>query len=221
VVDLHGLYKPAHVVSGDLFDYLFIDDENILFTIGDVSGKGVPAALFMTIAQTIIKSNATFKGASTIVRKANNELYTNNQHQFFLTLFLGVMNIKTGTLDYCNAAHTPTYILKHNGDIVELSQSHGLPLGLYANKSYSHSKELIEIGDTIILYTDGVTELQNERKIQFGQERFVENLRHVNGLEPEKLVDRIDKSLEIFKGSATQVDDITFMAIKYKGIKKT
>ncbi len=216
-IDLFAIYKPLRIVSGDLFDYFLLDDEHLLFTIGDVSGKGVPAAFFMIVAQTIIKNSASFKSARTIVQKANNKLHTTNQHQFFLTLFLGVLNIKTGVLDFCNAAHTPTYILKLNGDIIELSQSHGLPLGLYPNKQYSSSKTTLEKGDSIVLYTDGITELQNENKIHFGNERFVENLRHLIDCEPENMVNRIEKSLDIFRGKEAQNDDIALMCIKYRG----
>ena len=216
-IDLFAIYKPLRIVSGDLFDYFFVDDDHLIFTMGDVSGKGVPAAFFMIVAQTIIKNNASFKSARTIVQKTNNKLHTTNQHQFFLTLFLGVLNIKTGVLDFCNAAHTPTYILKLNGDIIELSQSHGLPLGLYHNKQYSNSKITLEKGDSIILYTDGITELQNENKIHFGNERFVENLRHLIDCEPENMVNRIEKSLDIYRGKAAQNDDIALMCIKYRG----
>ena len=215
-IDLFAIYKPLRIVSGDLFDYFLIDDEHLVFTMGDVSGKGVPAAFFMILAQTIIKNNSSFKSARTIVQKTNNKLHTTNQHQFFLTLFLGVLNIKTGVLDYCNAAHTPTYILKLNGDIIELIQSHGLPLGLYHNKQYSSSKTTLEKGDSIILYTDGITELQNENKVHFGNERFVENLRHLVDYEPKNMVDRIEKSLDIFRGKVAQNDDIALMCIKYK-----
>ncbi len=215
-INLFAIYKPARIVSGDLFDYFLLDDKHLLFTMGDVSGKGIPAAFFMSVAQTIIKSNATLTKSSIIVKKANNELFTNNGHQFFLTLFLGILNLKTGVLNFCNAAHTPTYILKLNGEIIELSQAHGLPLGLYYNKSYSSSTITLDKGDSIVLYTDGITDLQNENKIHFGNERFVENLRHLVGVEPENLVIQVEKSLEIFKGAAEQVDDITLMTIQYK-----
>ena len=220
-IDLYALYKPARIVSGDLFDYFFIDDENLVFTIGDVSGKGVPAAIFMSVAQTIIKSNATFKKAKNIVNKANLDLYTNNQHQFFLTLFLGVLNLKTGVLHYCNAAHTPTFILKSNGNIAELDHSHGLPLGLYPDKEYSDSKIEIENGDSIILYTDGVTEIQDENNFLFGEERFKENVSHLAGQSPEEIVKRIEKSLNVFKGNVAQSDDISLLVLKYFPKKKT
>lgn len=219
-IDLYAIYKPARIVSGDLFDYFFIDDKNLVITIGDVSGKGVPAAIFMSVAQTIIKSNATFKKAKTIVNKANLELYTNNQHQFFLTLFLGVLNTETGVMHYCNAAHTPTFILKPNGNIVELDQSHGLPLGLYPDKEYSDSKIEIEYGDTLILYTDGVTEIQDENNFLFGEERFKENVSYLAGQSPEDIANRIEKSLSVYKGKARQSDDISFLILKYCPEKK-
>ena len=214
-IDLFAIYKPARVVSGDLFDYFFIDDDNLLFTIGDVSGKGVPSAIFMSVAQTIIKNNAIVKKAKNIVNKANTELFTNNQHQFFLTLFLGVLNVKTGELNYCNAAHTSSFILKSNGSILELNKSHGLPLGLYPDKKYSDSKITIEKGESIILFTDGVTELQDANKLHFGDERLKENVSHLTSLKPVDMVKKIEKSLDIFKGGAAQNDDLCLLIIKY------
>ena len=214
-IDLFAIYKPARIVSGDLFDYFFIDDDNLVITIGDVSGKGIPAAIFMSVAQTIIKSNATYKKAKNIVNKANHELYTNNQHQFFLTLFLGVLNVKTGVLNYCNAAHTSTFVLKSNGEIVELDQSHGLPLGLYPDKAYLDSRIEIENGDCIILYTDGVTEVQDENNFLFGEERFKENVSHLTGQTPAEMVKRIEKSLDVFRGEAQQIDDVSVLILKY------
>jgi len=219
-IDLYAIYKPAKIVSGDLFDYFFIDDDNLLVTMGDVSGKGIPAAIFMSVAQTIIKSNATYKKAKNIVNKANHELYTNNQHQFFLTLFLGVLNVKTGVLNYCNAAHTSTFLLKANGEIVELDHSHGLPLGLYPDKEYFDSRIEIENGDSIILYTDGVTETRDENNFLFGEERFKENVSHLTGQTPAEMVKRIEKSIDVFKGEAAQIDDVSILILKYCPEKK-
>ncbi len=214
-IDLFVMYKPASVVSGDLFDYFFIDDDHIVLTIGDVSGKGFPAAFFMSMAQTIIKNCSTTTLAKNIVSKVNKDLYTNNQHQFFLTLFLGVLNIQTGTLNYCNAAHTSTLVLKENGKITELGQSHGLPLGLYPDKEYSDSNIKIEKGDTLILYSDGITEIQDSNKIIFGVERFKENVAQLLNKSPKDMVSRIEKSLEIFKGEAKQSDDISLLIFRY------
>lgn len=219
-IDLYAIYKPARIVSGDLFDFFFTDKEKMIFTIGDVSGKGIPAAFFMSIAQTVIKNNSRYPDAHEIVEHVNNELYTTNQHQFFLTLFLGIIDLKTGVLQYCNAAHTITYILKSNGEIVELEQSHGMPLGIYPNKNFNNSKLKLDVGDTLILYTDGVTEMQNENQKHFGNNELKKTLRKLSGYQPEELVGYLENKLELFKGNAIQNDDITLMAINYKGIKK-
>jgi sigma-B regulation protein RsbU (phosphoserine phosphatase) len=220
-IDLFALYKPARIVSGDLFDFIFLDNDNLFFTIGDVSGKGVSAAFFMSVAQTLLKSNSRLKGPTEIAYATNNKLFTVNQHQFFLTLFCGVINIKSGILKYCNAAHTSTLILKLNGEITELSHSHGMPLGLYPNKKFEESTVQLEYGDSIVLYTDGVTELQNKNKKHFGIKRFSEILQNSASLAPKLIVEKIDKKLELFKEEeGKQTDDITLLILQYKGKKK-
>lgn len=213
-VKLFATYHPARIVSGDLYDFIFLDEENLYFTIGDVSGKGLSAAFYMSVAQTLLKSNSRFNSPGKIVTNANNELYTNNQHQFFLTLFAGVLNVKTGVLFYCNAAHTASLIVTASGKITELTETHGMPLGLYPNRTYSQSEALLNPGDSIVLYSDGVTEMQNEDKMHFGNERFFEVLRENATLYPEKLIDEIENSLADFRGMAKQSDDVTIMVIK-------
>jgi phosphoserine phosphatase RsbU/P len=203
-VDLHAVYKPARVVSGDLFDFFFIDGDNLLLTIGDVSGKGVPAAIFMSVALTLIKNNAYLKYPRKIVKKTNAELYTSNQHQYFLTLFVGVLNVKTGVFEYCNAAHTFPYILKPDGRIEELSSTHGLPLGLYPEKGYLYDQVILEKDDMIILYTDGVSDVHNEHIIK-------ENLKQLNGKTSKEVVDAINIILE----NSSQIDDVCLLAVKY------
>lgn len=215
-IDLYAIYQPARVVSGDLFDYFFIDDENLVFTIGDVSGKGIPAAVFMSVAQTIIRNKTTsLKKAKEIVSDANIELSTSNKHQYFLTLFLGVLNLKSGVLNYCNAAHDSPYILKPNGNITGLNEAHGLPLGLYPEKEYKDTRIKLAKGDCLVLYTDGVTELLNDRKIQYGTERFKENLAKLANLAPSDMVKKLYENLEQFRGDSPQTDDICLFAIKY------
>ncbi len=215
-IDLYSTYQPARGVSGDLFDYFFIDDEHLVLTMGDVSGKGVPAAFFMSVAQTTIKTNALEPKANLIVEKINKELCTSNHHQFFLTLFLGVLNVKTGIFEYCNAAHTPGYILNKDGIVTELAQSHGLPLGLYPDKSYSSAKIQLNKKDTLVLYTDGVTEMLNENHVQYGNQQLVENLKSLTGQNPKGMVERLEKSFHIFRGHAQQTDDITMLIFSYK-----
>ena len=215
-IDLYSTYQPAKGVSGDLFDYFFIDDDHLVLTMGDVSGKGVPAAFFMSVAQTTIKTNALVPKANKIVEKVNKELCTNNQHQFFLTLFLGVLDLKTGILEYCNAAHTPGYVLTKNAKVKELAQSHGLPLGLYPDKSYSSAKIQLNKEDTLVLYTDGVTEMLNENNIQYGNHQLVENIKTLAGQSPKEMIERLEKSFKLYKGHAQQTDDITMLIFNYQ-----
>ena len=219
-LDLSASYKPARIVSGDLFDYFFRDEKRLVFTNGDVSGKGVPAALFMSVAQTVIKAEAAnleFTKSSRIVREVNDHLYSNNLHQFFLTLFLGILNVKTGKLRYCNAAHTTPYVLKADGSLVHLADSHGLPLGLYRDKDYQESVYYLDPGDSVIVYTDGVSELQDENNVQYGNFRLEENLKSMAGLNPKEMTRRLEKSLKQFIGSADQSDDICILILKYHG----
>ena len=219
-IDLYAIYKPARIVSGDLFDFIFLDSDHLFFTIGDVSGKGVSAAFFMSVAQTLLKSNSRLNEPGKIVRATNHRLFTVNHHQFFLTLFCGVLNIKSGSLKYCNAAHTPTLILKENGEISELKDSHGMPLGLYPNKKFEESEVRLEYGDSIILYSDGVTELQNNKKHHFGIDGFSKTLKNSLAKKPKQLIEDIEKHLEIFKGEMDQTDDITIMILQFKDKEK-
>jgi phosphoserine phosphatase RsbU/P len=214
-IDLHALYKPAKVVSGDLFDYFFIDNENLVFTIGDVSGKGIPAAIFMSVAQTIIRKNAPEKKPKTIVGKTNIELCTSNNHLYFLTLFLGVLNLKEGTLRYCNAAHTFPYLLKPDGEVMELKSTHGLPLGLYSEKKYKDERVTLVAGDTIVLYTDGINDIHDSEGIQIGKKWLKDNLAELASSSPGEIIRTLDDRLETFKGKAVQNDDICLLAIKY------
>ncbi|WP_319502802.1 SpoIIE family protein phosphatase [uncultured Draconibacterium sp.] len=215
-IDLYSTYQPAKGVSGDLFDYFFIDEEHLVLTMGDVSGKGVPAAFFMSVAQTTIKTNALMPKANKIVEKVNKELCTSNHHQFFLTLFLGVLNVKTGILEYCNAAHTPGYVLTNGGKVKELAQSHGLPLGLYPDKSYGSAKIQLNKEDTLVLYTDGVTEMLNENNVQYSNRQLVENLKSLTGSSPKEMIERLEKSFKMYMGHAQQADDITMLIFNYK-----
>jgi sigma-B regulation protein RsbU (phosphoserine phosphatase) len=219
-IDLHAIYKPARIVSGDLFDFFFLDEDNLFFSIGDVSGKGISAAFFMSVAQTLIKGNSKLKSPGNIVAGTNNDLFTVNQHQFFLTLFVGVLNLKTGVLKYCNAAHTPTLILNSKGEVNDLNSSHGMPLGLYPNKEYEEAFVSLEPGSSLILYSDGVTEMQDSDKNHFGTERFYQILGEHKNIQPKKLIEEIEKELDLFKGKMKQADDVTIMVLQFKSKKK-
>jgi sigma-B regulation protein RsbU (phosphoserine phosphatase) len=213
-IDLFSVYQPANIVSGDLYDYFFIDQDNLMITLGDVSGKGIAAAIFMGVSLAIVKNNANSTKARKIVASANNELCTNNQHQFFLTLFLGVLNLKTLKLTYCNAAHSNSFVVKNNGDLYPLNKSHGLPLGLYPEKNYNDSEVQLHKGDTILLFSDGFIDQLNPLNQHFGEKRLVEYLKQNSGLAPKVLVNEIIKQTKLFADNTPQTDDMSIVAVK-------
>ncbi len=214
-IDLFAIINPAETVGGDLYDYFFIDKTNLLIAMGDVSGKGIPASLFMAIASTLIKTNAKILSAKEIVSQVNSELSSRNSNQYFVTLFLGVLNIQTGILDYCNAAHNFPYILCEDGSFMALSESHGLPLGIYKDKPYKSSTVELKYADSLIMYTDGVINSRDLKDQHYGTERLEENLKNLNNLTSEETVSRLLQSIKLFEGGSRQSDDITIMALKY------
>lgn len=216
-IDLYAVLNPAQIIGGDLYDYFFIDNDHLLFTIGDVSGKGIPASLFMAVAHTLIKGNANVLSSKHIVEQINKKLSNRNSNQHFLTLFLGILDVKNGILDYCNAAHNHPYILRSNGKIETLDQTHGLPVGIYPNKSYNSSTSILKPNDTLLLYTDGVFDCRDENDDTYGQQRFEENLQNLYNLSCFNLILKIETSLKIFKGSSKQTDDISLMALRFNG----
>ena len=213
--DLYAVLRPAQIIGGDLYDYFFIDDNHLLFTIGDVSGKGIPASLFMAVAHTLIKSNANVLSSKHIVELLNQKLSLRNSNQHFLTIFLGILDVKTGILDYCNAAHNYPYILRNTGILETMDETHGLPVGIYPNKSYGSSSTVLKTGDTILLYTDGVIDCRDENDNTYGQQRFEENLRNLQNLDCVKMITKIENSLKLFKGTTKQADDISLMVLKF------
>jgi len=214
-IDLFAILKPAELVGGDLYDYFFIDKNHLLVAIGDVSGKGIPASLFMAITSTLIKTHAKILSSKDIVSRVNRELSDRNSNQYFVTLFIGVLDIRTGMLDYCNAAHNYPYILRADGTLQTLSKSHGLPLGIYKDKTYKSSTVELRFNDTMILYTDGVINSSDSNKQHYGTERLEKNIQNLNDLSSEEVVQKLLKSIMIYEGDSHQADDISLLALKY------
>ena len=214
-IDLFAMLKPAETIGGDLYDYFFIDKNHLLVAIGDVSGKGIPASLFMAITSTLIKTHAKRLSSKDIVRRVNKELSDRNSNQYFVTLFLGILDIRTGLLDYCNAAHNYPYILHADGTLQTLSKSHGLPLGIYKDKAYKSSTIELQLNDMMILYTDGVINSRDNGKHHYGTDRLEKNIQNLNDLTAEEVVEKLVKSVVIFEGQGHQADDISLLALKY------
>jgi sigma-B regulation protein RsbU (phosphoserine phosphatase) len=213
-IDLFAILKPAESIGGDLYDYYFIDHEHLLVAIGDVSGKGIPASLFMAIASTLIKSHSNILSSREIIEKVNNELGDRNPNQYFLTLFVGILNVSTGIMDYCNAAHNYPYLLHTDGTMQTLSKSHGIPLGIYKNKTYKNTTVQLQQGDLILLYTDGVINSRDSSGTHYGIEKLKSNIQSMNNLTAKEVVNEIMQSIVIYEGERHQSDDISLMALK-------
>lgn len=216
-IDLYAILHPAESIGGDLYDFFFIDKKHLLFTMGDVSGKGIPAALFMAVANTMIKSKSTELSAQNIVDVVNKALSKENSNQHFLTLFLGILNVETGILDYCNAAHNYPFVLRKNRTMMQLEQTHGLPIGLYSNKTYKSHSIALSKGDVLFLYTDGVTDCKNPYGEMFGAENLSKFMGKAETPEPKALVEALMSELMDFKGETEQADDISLMALQFFG----
>jgi phosphoserine phosphatase RsbU/P len=214
-ISLYSVFRPANVVSGDLYDFFMVDDRHLLIAIGDVSGSGVPAALFMGVAHTFIKSFSIDNNAKTIVRKANKVLCQNNSNQFFLTLFLGILNIEDGTLNYCNAGHTPAIVIRRKGTMEILDKPHGLPLGLYSERNYEEATIRLEAGDKIVLYTDGITDQLNNEGKHFGEEQLRNQITRLRNESPEALTKKLMQHLEEFRGNSIESDDLSILVLNY------
>jgi sigma-B regulation protein RsbU (phosphoserine phosphatase) len=214
-ITIHTVFRPAHYVSGDLYDFFMIDNKRLIITMGDVSGGGIPAALFMGVAHTYIRSNASYDTSKEIVNQVNKQLCKNNSNQFFLTLFLGILDITNGILNYCSAGHTPTILYSANGKMQELNNQHGLPLGLYPDKEYTDTSISIYRGDYLILYTDGVTEHINEAGEFYGAGSFYSLLKQLKDKSPEEIATMIMQSVDRFGSGAAQHNDLSLMVVKY------
>ena len=219
--DIYASMLPAKEVGGDFYDFFFIDEDNLAVVIADVSGKGVPAALFMVTAKTLIK-NCVSSGNSPaeVFESVNNTLCENNDAGMFVTAFMGYYNLANGSFVYVNAGHNPPLIKKSAGDYNVLKTKPCLVLGCMEDMVYSEDEVIFEPGDSIYMYTDGVTEAMNIDKDFFSEPRLLELLNKCRDYEPQSLLSAIQQEVNIFRGSAEQADDITMLALKVNSSSK-
>ena len=213
----YGEVIPAKEVGGDLFDF-YIRDHKMLFCIGDVSGKGVPASLVMAMTRSSFRSFTSYlDNPATIVTQMNNSLSgEGNEQNMFITLFLGVLDLETGLLRYCNAGHNSPFIIYDLGFKV-LDCKANLPLGILAGFAFEEQETQLAAGDTLFLYTDGLNEAENVEHAQFGEDRIGERLAVSGERSPEEIIDDMREAVKAFAGEAEQSDDLTMMAIRVTG----
>ena len=215
---VHAQLEPAREVGGDFYDFYFIDEDHFCVCIGDVSGKGVPAALFMAVAKTLIKSRASDDtSTASIIIHVNNEVSSDNPSSMFVTIFVAIINIQTGEIVFTNAGHNPPYIKLNNGGLEQLGERHGPVVGAMLGIDYKEGTRSMQPGDVLILYTDGVTEAMDSDRNLFEDERL-HNLLASNNIQSAEDVPReIMKAVKIFEGGTDQTDDCTILAFQYNG----
>ncbi len=215
--DIYALMNPAKEVGGDFYDFFFVDDDHFAMVMADVSGKGVPAALFMVVAKNLIKNNAqTMPSPKDILEKVNQELCENNEAEMFVTVWLGILEISTGTLRAANAGHEYPILRRADGSFELYKDKHGFVLGGMPTAKYREYELPLQKGDKLYLYTDGVTEATNARNELYGTARLLAALNDNPQTPPSRLLPAIRADIDRFVQEAPQFDDITMMAFELK-----
>lgn len=219
-LDVSGLQVSAKFVGGDLYDY-YVRDNKLLFCIGDVSGKGVPAALLMAISHSLFRTlSARDDCPDSIVQALNTAISENNPDIMFITMFLGVMDLSTGKISYCNAGHNPPILIK-DGRAEFLNTEPSLLLGVETGAKYTAYEMALAPGDTLLLYTDGLTEAENEQKELFGEARALDAAAAVGAMAAQEQLAQLHKAMQQFVDNAEQSDDLTLLAIRYTSAENT
>jgi len=212
---------PARSVGGDLYDVVDLGDR-IFFVVGDVSGKGVPAALFMAVTKTLFRASAeTERSPAAVLARVNRELSRDNERSMFVTAFVGCLDVEGRELQFSNAGHNPPYRVAAGGAISEVLGAHGMAMGILEEFPYTTETLKLAAGDGVFLFTDGVVEALNHRQQQFGAERLTSFL-HANARgAPEQVVNGILAELTAFVGTTPQFDDIAVLSLQLSDSKRT
>ena len=217
--DLYAFLQPAREVGGDLYDFYRIDAERICFFLGDVSGKGVPASLFMAVTMTLIKMTAA-KGLlpDKILEEVNAQLSRDNSSCMFVTLFCGILHTGTGELWYANGGHNAPVLLRNSCKPEFLEETGGILLGAMEDFTFAMKQVQLAPGEGILIYSDGVTEAMDEREELYSDERLLELLGGMGACHPIETVKAVMADVLSFTGTAPQSDDITLMMVRYNGV---
>lgn len=220
-IDIYAVMQPAKEVGGDFYDFFLINGHMLAAVIADVSGKGVPAALFMVIARTLIKNHAELQESpAEIFENVNRQLCEGNREGFFVTAWLGILDLRTGKTDYVNAGHNPPLLLRADGEVCWLRTVSGFVLAGMEEMDYRQDSFYMEPGDRLFLYTDGVTESRNKSDELYGEERLLGAMEGCRGFSVQHSVERLMLELTAFAGGAEQFDDITMLEVEYRREKK-
>lgn len=223
-VDLHAVVKPAKEAGGDLYDFFFIDDDHLCFLVGDVSDKGMPAALFMTVTTTLLRAHARARSElvsqpDRILSETNDVLAEQNPMCQFVTLFLGILNVRNGELRYANGGHNPPYLCRRQASAQALDLPEGVALGVMEGMDFASASLQLQPGDTLYLYTDGVTEAVAMDESFYGEPRLEAELNRLNAQSDNKAKRWAEETLHSvfqFADGHAQADDITILALRFR-----
>jgi sigma-B regulation protein RsbU (phosphoserine phosphatase) len=220
---IYGCLDPSREVGGDFYDYFFNGDGRLCLVIGDVSEKGLPASLFMAVSRTLIRATTLLTGSlnsrspDAVLASVNAELQRDNEHRMFATVFFAIVDLESGEMEYSNAGHNPPFVLSTRGNARPLDDLRARPLGIKKNAGYSKSAVRLAPGDILFLYTDGITEMEDPDGRAFGEARLRYCLEKAREESPESLTGRVLAEVNGFRGSNTQRDDVTAVALRYDG----
>lgn len=215
---VHAYMRPAREVGGDLYDFFLSGPRKLFFCVGDVSGKGVPASLFMAITKALIRSRSGDDACcSSILAHINDEIESSQDGGIFVTVFLAVLDLDTGDLGYTNAGHNPPYILRADGALQCLDDHTGSALGIIRGAPYRRGHDRLAPGDSILIYSDGITEARDTQRRMYGEPRLRQLLQSESFPSPQRLIERVSTDVQSFVQGAEQSDDITLLALRYEG----
>ena len=219
--EIYAMMQPAREVGGDFYDFFLVDDDHLCLVIADVSGKGIPAALFMMISLTILKSCAMLGSSpAEILTRANQAICTNNPEGMFFTAWVGMLELSTGKLTTANAGHEYPAIRRPDGSFELIKKKHGCVIGGFEDSVYQQYEFDLEPGTTLFVYTDGVPEAMQKDRVMYGTDRMLEALNREPDALPKTLLENVRRDVAAFADGAEQSDDITMLGIRYTGPAK-
>jgi sigma-B regulation protein RsbU (phosphoserine phosphatase) len=219
--EIFATLDPAKAVGGDLYDFFYLDDKHLCLAIGDVAGKGVPASLFMMVTRTLLRAKASNgQPLDKLMKSLNEELCKDNPNQMFVTFFVGIVDLDTGVMEFCNAGHNYPYIIAKNGTVQQLKIRTGLPLGIFPESEYETSSYKFRPFEIIVLTTDGITDALNKSNDFFGEANLAAYLTSVAQKDTKSITELLIAEVKRFSNGAEQADDITILVLQYKDLTR-
>ena len=217
-IDLYAMMVPAKEVGGDFYDFFFLDDDRLAVVVGDVSGKGIPAAIFMALSRTVLKAIASRVGnPGECLRQVNEMLIPESDTAMFVTIFYAVLDTRTGELTFSNGGHNPPYLVTASGDVTPFEYVGGPIIGKIPGLSFDSKTITLMPGDSIFMYTDGVTEAMDPSRNLFDDPRLIASLKRGKDLQLTDLLQSVQSELKAFAATEPQSDDITMLSMRYLG----